>query len=630
MNYWRHILIMALFAKCFITEAQTANAPVTKNNPPGINITAYHIEGNTVLPLDNFGVLSNYTGTNISFPRLREGLGLLQLRYHALGFPTISVTLPPQKPTNGIIRIKVVEGRLSQINITGNKYFSTPNILRALPSLTTNILLNTRWFQPELDQANANRDRQIYPVVSPGLEPGTTMLDLKVKDRLPLHGRFEINNKSSPGTAPLRLDTAVQYGNLWQREHQFGMDYNFSPQQFKGGPETPLDSPMVASYSAFYRLPLGTGHGYREEIEQQPVTFGYDEISHKFNLPPPTGHPDLTIYASRSSSDTPLQSGPRTLIFSTNLADISSQLVQHTPTINNNIGAKLTIPLRQFANISSSLSFGVDFKTYKSHTWSTNLTYFDLYGIDGFGNRVLVTNQVIRIPANSEQSLYYIPLSYGWAGSRPDPYGSFTFNWNQSVFLQPLASARSDFQNAAGDPHAGGNYTTINAGLYRQQRLYHDWTATVNLNGQWASAPLINNEEFGLGGTSGVRGYREGEAYGDTGWRSMLDIKAPAVNVGYFATPDGDVPAQLRCSVFMDYGQIFLLDHPAETGHRHLEEWGAGCSFLLTVGEHFDARLTLAWAIDGAAIGPGATANKLSLTTYAGTAEGYFSVGAQF
>jgi len=387
MNYWRHILILALFVKCFITEAQTTNPPAAKAGPRGIDITAYHIEGNTVLPLDNFCVFSNYTGTNISFPRLREGLGLLQLRYRALGFPTISVTLPPQKPTNGIIRVKVVEGRLSQINITGNKHFSADNIRRSLPGLTTNIMLNTRWFQPELDQANANRDRQIYPVISPGPDPGTTILDLKVKDQLPLHGRVEINNKSTAGTPPLRVDTAVQYGNLWQREQQIGVDYNFSPQQFKQGrdTETYLDAPMAATYSAFYRIPLGTGEGYREESEQHPATFGYDEISHKFNLPPPTGHPDLTFFASRSSSDTPLQDGPRRIIFTNTLADISSQFQQHVPTINNDLGAKLTVPLRDFSGISSSFSFGVDFKTYKAHTWSTNVTTFDLYALNTFG-----------------------------------------------------------------------------------------------------------------------------------------------------------------------------------------------------------------------------------------------------
>ena len=631
MNYWRHILILALFMKCLITEAQTTNPAAAKPAPRGINIAAYRIEGNTVLTPDNFGMLSNYTGTNISFPRLREGLGLLQLRYRALGFPTISITLPPQKPTNGVIRVKVVEGRLAQIDITGNKHYSADNIRRALPGLTTNILLNTRWFQPELDQANANRDRQIYPVISPGYEPGTTTLELRVKDQLPLHGRMEVDNKASPDTPPLRVDTSVQYGNLWQLEHEIGVDYNFSPQQFKqgGDTETYLDAPMVASYSMFYRMPLGTGSGYREESEQHPATFGYDEISHKFNLPPPTGHPDLTFYASRSASDTPLQAGPRTIIFTNTLADISSRFVQHTPTINNNFGVKLTVPVREFWDISSSFSFAVDFKTYKSHTWSTNVTTFDLYALNTFGQPVLVTNQIVALAANSEQSLFYLPLSYGWTGSRPDPEGSFTFTWNQSVFLQSLASARSGFQNVAGDPEAGGNYTTINAGVYRQQRIYHDWTATLNLNGQWASAPLISNEQFGLGGTSGVRGFQEGEAYGDTGWRALFDIHAPAVNVGYFPTDDGDVPAELRCSVFMDYGQIYTLDHPTWDGH-HLCEWGTGAAFLLTVGEHFDARFTLAWALNDAAAGPGATANHLFLRTAAGDARAYFSIGAQF
>src|ERR1019366_4137101 len=107
------------------------------------------------------------------------------------------------------------------------------NVRRALPSLTTNVLLNTKWFQPELDAANQNRDRQIYPVISPGLEPGTSDLTLKVKDRFPLHGRFEVNDKATPGTALLRSDTAIQYANLWQREHAIGFDYNFSPQTYR-------------------------------------------------------------------------------------------------------------------------------------------------------------------------------------------------------------------------------------------------------------------------------------------------------------------------------------------------------------------------------------------------------------
>jgi hemolysin activation/secretion protein len=585
---------------------------------PTFEVRGYLIEGNTALPPEEFSLLTNYIG-DLDFARLREGLGKLQLRYRDLGFSTISVTLPQQRLTNGIVRVKIVEGRLSDIAIVGNRYFSDANVRRALPSLTTNILLNTKWFQPELNQANANRDRQIYPVISPGPEPGTTELELRVKDRLPLHGRIEVNDKSSPITPLLRLDTALQYGNLWQHEHQIGVDYNFSPQDYKpaGSVNEFYDEPLVTSYSAFYRIPLGFGSSLREDYASQPVTFGYDEVTHKFNLPPPTGNPDLTLYASRSASATPVRYGPLSVIFTNSLANISSQFGQQNFTFDNNLGARLTVPLREFAGVRSALSLGVDYKSYDAPTFSTNFTYFSLYSQDALGNISLVTNTTIALPSNSRAELNYIPFTFGWSAARPDQWGGFAFSYSQRVFLGALASARTNFQVVAGAPGAGGNYTTINAGLAREQNLFDGWSALLNVNGQWASAPLINNEQFALGGTSGVRGYQQGEIYGDTGWRALFDLRAPPVNVGYFPTRDGDVPTELRCSWFMDYGQTSLIDRPT-TANLTFSQWGTGIGFFLTAGEHFDARLTLGWALQG------------TPTTKAGNAQAYFSIGAQF
>ena len=622
MRFWQHAFIVSALVGNVYGQTAT-NSPPPKTQPKGLNIAGYNVEGNTVLSPEDLGILTNYTGTNVDFSRLREGLVKLQMRYHDLGYPTISVTLPPQKLTNGIVQVKVVEGRLDKINIKDNHHFSDANIRRALPSLTTNILINNKWFQPELDQANANRDRQIYPVIAPGPDPGTTELTLNVKDRLPLHGRVEINDKSSPDTPLLRLDTAVQYGNLWQLEHQIGFDYNFSPQSYKpeGSGSGFYDLPMVTSYSAFYRLPLDFfGHGQREELEQKPATFGYDEVTHQFSLPPPSGHPDLTFYASRSVSATPVRYGPLAVIFTNALAGIRSQSSEQSFTYNNNVGAKFTYPLPEFASVRSAFTLGADFKTYEAPTFSTNLTYFNLYAQDALGHVFLVTNKTITLPSNTRAQLDYIPLSFGWSGARPDKWGSFAFSYSQSVFLDTLASARTNFQVVAGAPTAGGNYTTANAGLAREQKFFGEWSALLNVAGQWSSAPLINNEQFALGGTGGVRGYQQGEIYGDNGWREMFDLRAPAIVIGDFPTEDGVVPAQLRCSWFMDYGQATLIDRPVKHGTTDytFSQWGTGVSFFLTIGEHVDARLTLAWALEN------------TITTTAGNAQAYFSIGAQF
>ena len=239
-------------------------------------------------------------------------------------------------------------------------------------------MLNTKWFQPELDRANQNQDRQIYPVIGPGLEPGTSDLTLQVKDQLPLHGHMEINDKSTPGTPLLRLDTALQYNNLWQHDHQIGFDYNFSPQEMKPGNAPQFyDQPMVASYSGFYRMPLGCGKDCGENYRQSAGGFRLRRSHPQFNLPPPTGNPDLIVYASRSTSDTPDDLWPASNPFSrTRWPTINSQPSNADPTDNyreRRHQTDFSAP-RISGRSARRCSFGFDYKYYEAQTYSTNVT----------------------------------------------------------------------------------------------------------------------------------------------------------------------------------------------------------------------------------------------------------------
>ena len=137
------------------------------------------------------------------------------------------------------------------------------------------------------------------------------------------------------------------------------------------------------------------------------MDFGYDEISHKFNLPAPTGNPEWILYASRSTSETPTRFGPVTLIINTVLADISSQFAQRNLTDTENLGTKFTLPIREFAGIRSSVSFGIDYKSYEASSFSTNLTYFELYALDPLGNPVLETNKTIALAPIPQRPLLH-------------------------------------------------------------------------------------------------------------------------------------------------------------------------------------------------------------------------------
>jgi hemolysin activation/secretion protein len=118
-----------------------------------------------------------------------------------------------------------------------------------------------------------------------------------------------------------------------------------------------------------------------------------------------------------------------------------------------------------------------------------------------------------------------------------------------------------------------------------------------------------------MGGVTGVRGYTDGENYGDTGWRVMLEPRTPLVNIGMV---DGDIPFWVRASVFMDYGETYLLQKISADSKDAAQFWGWGTSLTANIGNHLDGRLTVAFPLVSSAVTP------------AGSVHVYFGVGAQF
>ncbi len=148
-------------------DAAPPAAPST--NAPVFAVRGYELQGNTLLAPSITGPLFQpHTGPAVSLDSIRQALADLKMAYHNRGYVTVAVTLPPQRLTNGIVTVQVTEGRLAEINVLNNHYFTSNNVMRELPCLHTNLILNALIFQQELDRANANRDRQIYPVLSPG------------------------------------------------------------------------------------------------------------------------------------------------------------------------------------------------------------------------------------------------------------------------------------------------------------------------------------------------------------------------------------------------------------------------------------------------------------------------------
>jgi hemolysin activation/secretion protein len=570
---------------------QPAGSPKTDVR---LELDRYEVWGNTLLPKDGIvETLAPYLGT-VDLETVKNARDALQMAYRDRGYATVAVTIPPQSVTNGVLRIDVIEGKVVEIKVVNNRYFSSNNIMRSLPGRFTDAVLDEKIFQTQVDWSNANPDRQIYPEVRKGPEPGTSALVLDIKDRLPLHGRAEINNASTPGSSDLRANVNVSYDNLWQREHSIGFQYGFTPDTFKPNtdlehfPLIALDAPQIANYSAFYRAPLAGPPTVESQVAADPTRFGYSEVSHKFIPPAQSGRPELTIYGSRSTTSDG-RTPPLTLFSQTDLETIYTGDYADHLSQDDAGGTRLSLPLPPFLGIQSRVSTGLDIKRHATVTLATNSFVFSSVLTNTVNGYTIVTNIVssTSFPNDtSESSVAYLPLFFGWDGARPDKWGQTSGGLSLTVGMGHPFDGAQDFADMVGTKEADGKFVVLHTQLAREQRLPGNWVVRANAAGQWASEPLLTVEQFGLGGLSSVRGYKEGERYGDNGWTTQFELITPT----RWASPNElntsfSVFTRLRPKLFPQSDCDAKEPGPLGRGHRnepgfHGASHGACCRFM--------------------------------------------------
>ena len=404
-----------------------------------------------------------------------------------------------------------------------------------------------------------------------------------------------MDNYSPPGTPELRVNANASYGNLWQLDHTLGLQYGFSPELMKPtiGEGThvslnPLDAPTVAYYSGFYRAPLGTPAEVESQIAQDPNHFGYNETTRQFVQPPAIGRPEFTAYASRSTTG-PTILGPVSSVVNTSLLKIDQQLITQQYTSQTTAGGRLSFPLPEWQGIQSSWSFGMDYKEDKVVTLPTNNFYYTTIVTHGNNSSAppTITHNTIAIGGvGTFPSLQYTPFFLGWTGSRQDHWGQWAATSNLwSEFdggLSLVAGTGGTFSRdrafpilIANSKEATTEFLAVRPQLSRTQVLPDNFTLYGSMAGQWANEPLLNLEQFELGGNASVRGYREGELYADTGWVGQLELRSPV----YWRGGSKRIGTQL--TAFTDYGEGYQLDQTSRrTPTWRFGAWARGSIFI--------------------------------------------------
>lgn len=156
--------------------------------------------------------LSPYVGRPLSRALIVRMQGTVASLWREAGFPFVSVTVPPQEITSGVLTLRVVEFRAGKIAVDG---YAVERNLAGQVRLVPGSRIEAGALEEDLDWLNRNPFRQVEGVFAPGDETGASDFTLKVTRDRPWSVFGSYANTGGAGTGHDRWSAG---GGFWVPE----------------------------------------------------------------------------------------------------------------------------------------------------------------------------------------------------------------------------------------------------------------------------------------------------------------------------------------------------------------------------------------------------------------------------
>jgi len=222
-------------------------------------------------------------------------------------------------------------------------------------------------------------------------------------------------------------------------------------------------------------------------------------------------------------------------------------------------------PLPSTSVLTQTFDAGADYKSVRTEV-------FPDAPASGSSGTSSASGAPVTAPVN------YINWSATYSSAWRLPARTVTTSLGVNFGVNGIVNKTDTFNNARYNASPDYLYLRFSGGVI--QRLPADFAVLGRVSGQWADSPLVNNEQFSLGGQDTVRGYLEAETLGDSGAAGSLELHSP--DFGHFMRP---VLTQLYLFGFVDGGVATLLDPlPGQEFHTNLWSTGVGLSLAGPAG----------------------------------------------
>ncbi|MDD2272265.1 MAG: ShlB/FhaC/HecB family hemolysin secretion/activation protein [Desulfuromonadaceae bacterium] len=207
--------------------------PSMEQQPANVRVFVkrFRLEGNTLISeKELLSGIKLGSGKDMTLDEIKSVADMITARYRAKGFLIVNAYVPSQSIFDGAtiiksksgfhivnafgaVMIKVVEGKVGTVSVTGNDYYKSSfiegylNTVRKDPSLKEEALERALLLLGEYESLS------VKATLKAGTEFGTTDIIATVTDKFPLSGTVAYDNFGVKSTSKNRLSASLNVGN---------------------------------------------------------------------------------------------------------------------------------------------------------------------------------------------------------------------------------------------------------------------------------------------------------------------------------------------------------------------------------------------------------------------------------
>jgi hemolysin activation/secretion protein len=203
--------------------ASAAPTAVATNQPRGV-VRRITFSGNSVVGDEALSKLAGpQQGKTLSLADLQLLASQVTQHYRDLGYSLAQVVVPEQDLQSGEVTLRVLEGRLGELSLSGNQRYREARIRQAFSELRPGEPIRLQALERALLLLNETSGIQATSVLKAGKETGTTDIALNVVENNAPAGSWEVNNFGTRLSSRYRVAPSVVVPNVSGRGDSVGV-----------------------------------------------------------------------------------------------------------------------------------------------------------------------------------------------------------------------------------------------------------------------------------------------------------------------------------------------------------------------------------------------------------------------